>query len=280
MTAPARRRRSVLFVSALALDGLQAALESGADIVCVDLEDAVPPGRKDEARSSLVERLGSFASRPGVELAVRVNGLSTFEGLDDLRALCGLDRITPTVLLPKVESAEEVGWAAALIDSAHADSDLYAIIETPRGLERCAAIAQSHPRLKALFFGGFDLSTSLGCEMAWEPLLHARSRVVHAAAQAGIVALDSPYPDLADAAGLASTCQRAKALGMVGKAAKSITQVQAIRAAFTPSAQELDRARRIVALFQAAPNQPLVYEGKLVELPTVKRLQMLLALDG
>jgi (S)-citramalyl-CoA lyase len=222
MTAP--QRRSVLFVSGLALEGLQLALASGADIVCIDIEDAVPPGRKDEARRRTQEALRSAQIPPRVQLIVRINSLRSLDGIADIRALLLEGAPAIGLLLPKVECGDEVKWAAALADDARSANDLYAIIETPNGLEDCRAIARASPRLKALFFGGFDLSTALGCDMAWEPLLHARARVVHAAASADIDALDSPFPNLDDQEGLRLACERAKSLGMIGKAAKSRTK--------------------------------------------------------
>ncbi len=272
--APGSRRRSTLFVGALALDALPAAFASGADQVCVDLEDAVPPGRKDAGRAAALAGLAGLpadAARPA--LVARVNPLATAEGLEDIEALAASRGPLSTLMLPKVESADEIVEAARRIERHGASLELFAIIETPPGLERAPAIAAAHPRLKALFFGGFDLSTALGCEMDWEPLLYARSRVVHAAACGGIECIDSPYPGQDDPEGLAQACRRARALGMTGKAAKSAAQVAAINAAFTPSAEERARARRIVDAFDVDPTRPLFFEGRLYELPTIKRLR-------
>ena len=268
-----RQRRTTLFVGALALEGLPPALASGADIVCIDLEDAVPPERKDEGRAATVAALRSLQARPEVQLIARVNALADPDGPRDLRTMLLELPAIGAVLLPKVESPEEVRWAGTLAEESGRDAELYAIIETAQGLEHCAQIARAHPRLKALFFGGFDLSTALGCAMAWEPLLYARSRVVHAGALGGIEVIDSPYPDVANLEGLRAACEQVKALGMSGKAAKHASQVATIREAFTPTAAEMDRARRIVEMFRGDPTKPLVFEGKLVELPTIKKLQ-------
>jgi (S)-citramalyl-CoA lyase len=273
-----RQRRTTLFVGGLVLDGLDAALESGADIVCIDLEDAVPPDRKDEARAAMVARLAGLRVPPPIQLIARVNSLGSFEGPIDMRAALLECPAIGGVMLPKVETAEEVRWAGTVADESRPDAELYAIVETAAGLEGCAAIARAHPRLKALFFGGFDLSTALGCAMAWEPLLYARSKVVHAAALGAIEVIDSPYPDIGDMEGLRASCERIKALGMTGKAAKHAAQVATIRNAFTPTAAEIDRARRIIELFRADPGRPLVYEGKLVELPAIKKLERVAAL--
>ena len=274
------RRRSTLFVGALALGDLDAALASGADVVCIDLEDAVPPGRKDEARAATVERLQGSRGAPGTSLAARINALADDEGLLDLRTLLTESKAIATIVLPKVSRPEEIARAGGTLQELGSESELAAIIETAEGLEHAAAIARAHPRLKSLYFGGFDLSTALGCDMAWEPLLYARSRTVHAAAGAGIECLDSPFPGVEDAAGLAESCARAKALGMAGKCAKHTRQIPGINAAFTPGTAELDRARRIVAAFNVDPTRPLVFDGKLVELPTIKRLERLVRASG
>jgi citrate lyase beta subunit len=265
-----RRRRSTLFVGALALDALGPALASGADIVCVDLEDAVPPGRKDEARDAVVSRLAGIRVPAGVQLIARVNAMYEPEGPRDLEALVRIDALGGA-LLPKVNAPGEVAQAASIVEGAGAPKDLYAIIETAEGLEHCAAIARAG--VDALFFGGFDLSAALGCAMAWEPLLYARSRVVHAGALGGVEVIDSPYPDLDDPEGLREACAQVKALGMSGKCAKHAAQVPTIRDAFTPTATEVERARRIVELFRRDPTRPLVYEGKLVELPAIRKYE-------
>lgn len=274
-----RQRRSTLFVGALVLEDLPAALASGADIVCIDLEDAVPPGRKDEARSAVLAALPGVAVPAGVQLIARVNELASQEGVRDATQLLREPRIGG-LLLPKVDSPGAVFLAAGLADDARSAAELYAIIETADGLEHCRAIAEAHPRLSALFFGAFDLSTALGCANEWEPLLYARSRTVHAAAAAGIEALDSPFPGVDDLEGLRAACARVKALGMTGKAAKHASQVAAIREAFTPTRAEIERAREIVARFRKDPTRPLVHEGKLVELPAIKRLERLAAHQG
>jgi citrate lyase beta subunit len=269
-----RPRRSVLFLSALALQGLTDAMKSGADVVCIDLEDAVPPTRKEEGRAAIQATLPTLSREGNTELAVRINSLRSLDGVADLLACLRLPRTAlGAIVLPKVQTNDEVNWAGTLIDEASLHLSLYAIIETNEGLANCLQIAKGHPRLKALFFGGFDLSAALGSTMAWEPLLYARSRVVHAAASAGIDVLDSPFPELNNLEGLRVSSEQARALGMTGKAAKDICQVRTITGVFTPSSREVERARTILEKFDADPTMPLIYEGKLVELPTIKRLR-------
>ena len=270
-------RRTTLFVGALVLDGLEPALASGADIVCIDLEDAVPPGRKDEARDAVIQRLAKVSVPESAQLIVRINTLASEEGTRDLEAVLQVPAVG-ALLIPKAESVEEIRRADRAATRADSRAALYAIIESAQGLEHCASIACAHPRLQALFFGGFDMSTALGCAMAWEPLLYARSRAVHAGALAGIEVLDSPYPEIDNEAGLRESCEKVKALGMTGKCAKHASQIAVIRDAFTPTAAEIARARTIVAQFRADPTRPLVYEGKLVELPAVKKLERIAGL--
>jgi len=279
--SPSPSLRSILFVNALVPDVLQDGAKSGADIVCLDLEDAVPSGRKAEGRSLGAAALQSGPLEGVPSIAARINSLRSLDGVADILTCLELRNSTLGVLvLPKVENSDEVRWAGTLADEARSHLDLYAIVETNAGLENCAEIAKSHPRLKALLFGGFDLSTALGCEMDWEPLLYARCRVVHAAATAGIEALDSPFPDVLDLHALRVSAQLARSLGMVGKAAKDVRQIAVIQEVFTPKSEEITRARKILELFDADPSSSLVFEGKLIELPTIKRLRRISQFDS
>lgn len=234
----------------------------------------MPPGRKAEGRTAVQAALRQIPRNGEVHLAARINSLRSLDGVADMLACLELRQTgLEALVLPKVETHDEVRWAGALADEANSHLDLYVIVETNDGLENCREIAKSHPRLKALFFGGFDLSTALGSAMAWEPLLYARSRVVHAAASAGIEALDSPFPEVDNLNGLRASAEQAKSLGMVGKAAKHASQIPAITDIFTPQSREIDRARKILELFAVDPTKSLVFEGKLIELPTIKRLR-------
>jgi citrate lyase beta subunit len=176
-----------------------------------------------------------------------------------------------------VDTAAEIQWADELLSEARSASDLYCIIESNEGLRNVDTIAASTHRLKALFFGGFDMSAALGAKMAWEPLLYARGRSVHAAAMAGIEILDSPYLDLNDEVGLVSSARAAQDLGFVGKAAKHPSQIATINSVFTPDTATLARAERIVAAFNKDPSATLVLDGKLIEKPTVRAMQRVLA---
>jgi citrate lyase beta subunit len=272
--------RSVLFVGGLALHELPAALGTEADAVCIDIEDAVPPGRKAEAREALLRLLPSLPPQQRQRIVVRINSLRSMHGLADLQALLLQPAGVAALVLPKVETDDELRWAGTLADDAGSALRFICIIETSEGLQNCAGIARAHPRLLALFFGGFDLSAALGCDMAWEPLLYARSRVVHAGAGGNVQVIDSPFPQIDDVPGLRAAAAQAKALGMSGKTAKHASQVEAINQAFTPGEAELRLARRVVAEFEKEPTRPVIVDGRMLELPSVKRLQRLLARFG
>lgn len=277
-TNPPPARRSVLFVGALALDGLAPALAGPADAICIDLEDAVPPAQKAQALRAVLQALAPLDAASAARIMVRINSLRTVQGIADLHAFLVERPPAWALLLPKVETDDELRWAAALAEDAGSPLQFLCIIETPSGLEHCRAIAAAHPRLAGLFFGGFDLSTALGAEMAWEPLLYARSRVVHAAAGAGLQVVDAPFQKLDDRQGLLASAAQARALGMTGKTAKHPSQIEAINEAFSPSAAELAYAQRVLAAYEQDPGKPLLVDGKLVELPTIKRLQRIAGL--
>lgn len=277
----ARRRRSTLFVGGLVIaEGLVPALASGADVVCIDLEDAVPPDRKGLARAALMQALDLVVVPASVLLSVRINWLRSREGIEDVQTILANPGPIGALLVPKPDTAEELRGLGDLVDESSAAIELHAIIETPLALEAAPMIARAHPRLVALYFGGFDLSTALGCAMDWEALLYARARVVHAAAIGGIEAVDAPWQDVDDLDGLKEDADRARRLGMTGKVTKTVAQVAPINAAFSPRAAELERARRILAQFDRDPGVPLLIDGKLIELPTVKRLRRMVEQHG
>ena len=139
-------------------------------------------------------------------------------------------------------------------------------------------IAQADPRVRILAFGGVDLAADLRAELAWEPLLYGRSRLVQAAASAGLGLLDVPHLALDDEAALAAECGRVKALGFTSKLAIHPKQVATILAAFTPTAAEVDRATRMVATLEKAGGNAVEFEGKMLEGPVVKAAQRVLAL--
>ena len=150
-------------------------------------------------------------------------------------------------------------------------------MERARGLTALDAVA-SHPRVRALVLGGADLAADLGAALAWEPLLWARSRLVTAAAAAGIAAIDVPWLDLEDDGGCVAEATAVRRLGFTGKLAIHPKHVDGVNAAFSPSAGDAGRAARIVAAAEAAGGAVCVVDGRMVDAPVVRAARRTLAL--
>ncbi|MXX55193.1 MAG: CoA ester lyase [Gemmatimonadetes bacterium] len=275
MAEPFPACRSILFVPGDRPDRYEKALAAGADAVCIDLEDAVAPGRKPGARASVTRFLANRPRPSAVAVIVRLNDPDTDEGERDAGAL--RDQPPDAVMIPKVTTAEGVRRASRLVGAA---MPLLPIIETARGLENAARIGASSPAVAALLFGGFDLSVELGAEPDWESLLYARSRVVHAAAVSGLEAIDMPSRDLRRTAGLRAEAENARRLGYSGKVAIHPAQIEVIHEVFTPSAEEVERARRIVEADRAAGGGAVALDGRMVDRPVVEAARRVLARKG
>ena len=277
-TRTLRPRRSFIFSPGLRPEMFPKALASGTDIVCVELEDGIAPKDKEAARKSALSLFEQPQADDGVERIVRINCLREAFGLADVQAVLTTDTPPPALMLPKVRTPEEVVWLDDLLTERGHDTRLHVIIETNRGLQAAFEIAHSSDRIDALFFGGVDMAAELRCENAWEPLLYARSRVVHAAASAGIDVIDVPYLDLEDPDGMVVEAQKAKALGFSGKGSIHPKQIAALNEVFTPSAEEIERARRVTTTFEQADTGLVVIDGKLIEKPVLRDMYRILSI--
>jgi citrate lyase beta subunit len=273
--------RSLLFVSGEKPERFPKAMAAGADLVCIDLEDAVHPARKGEAREAVLGWLRGrpSASVPGPCVALRVNGLRTPDGLRDLAAFVETGVRLDWLLVPKVEDAADLATIGAWV--APQVGHIAALIETPLGIERAAAIARAGAPLGALMLGGADLATELGARFNWEALYSARSRLVNAARSAGLQAWDVPhvYLDLPDE--LASETRRALALGFDCKSAIHPKQLEIIHAAHVPLPAELEWARLLV---KAVPDGEIsgafLYQGRMVDAPLLRKARRIVELAG
>ncbi len=273
-----RSCRSSLFWSALRLKDLDLLKQLDTDIICIDLEDAVPPSDKSKARISLRDFLETHTPISNTKYIVRINASDTEDGNLDLEMLLKESRFISHLVLPKLESVEELKRLDNKINQNQSSLNLIGIIETPRGLEFVSTLAKVESRLQGFYFGGFDLSNSLGCEMEWNSLLYARPRVVHAAALGNLIVIDSPPPfvdETIDQSELSAYCLRSKALGMMGMVTKHASQINTIRTVFSPTQEEIEKAKKILNLFTDNPSQPIIFDGKLIELPMIKKLQKL-----
>ena len=268
-----RQARSLLFVPGNRPERFAKAAAAGADLVCIDFEDAVPAGERAAARAAAIVHLASLSAPH--RIGVRFNRIGSADGLRDILALADAVSKPAFVMLAKSESAEQINLLAGHLSG----TPLIALIESARGIQAAGEIAVAHPQLHALMLGGVDLAAELGCQLAWEPLLHARATLVVAAASASLGLLDVPWLDVADAEGARAETARVAALGFTGKACIHPSQIAAVHAGLAPAPEALERARRITAAAGAAgADAPAVLvDGRMVDRPVILAAQRLLA---
>ena len=273
---PGRRaRRSVLFVPAVRPDRFAKAVATGADAVCLDLEDGVSFAQKDEARD---KALALLADHPRVraEVVLRINEPASDLGERDLEALLAAGVRPDALMVPKVGGPDTLRALVRRLAPVLPRLPLVVQIETARGLAAIDAVAVAVPDVAVLFFGAVDLSAELGCAIEWDALLCARSRVVAAAALAGVDAMDTPFMDVGAPSRLDEEARAVRRLGFTGKAAIHPTQVAIIQAAFSPAPEAVAWARRIVAAYEANAGGVLLVDGKLVERPVIASARRIL----
>ena len=259
---------SLLFVSGATPERLPKALATRASIACIDLEDSVPDADKAVARSAA---LALISGDPRV--AIRINPVTTLEGLRDLVALADAPARPKFLLLPKAENAGDISVVRGALGN---DVVVIPLIESPAALHQTATIAAS-PGVGAMMFGGGDMAGELSVAIAWEPLLAARGLFLLGCAQAGVPAIDVPFVALDDLAGLEAETLKAQALGFQAKAAIHPAQVDIINAVLRPSAELTAEARDAEAAFAAGGGAPVRFRGKMLELPVMRRYRRILA---
>jgi citrate lyase subunit beta/citryl-CoA lyase len=251
------------------------AFACGADVVVVDLEDAVAPDRKEYARAATAELLGE---PPPVPVHVRVNALGGPLAEADLRALSALPGVSG-LRLPKVKSPPDVVRVAERAAPADGGAiPLYALLETALGVEQAFAVASSHRALRGIALGEADLRADLGVRedsgLDW-----ARSRVVVAARAAGLAPpAQSIYPDLRDLDGLAASCAHGRALGFLGRTAIHPRQLPVIERAYLPGPEEIESAEAVVKAAAADPGAQALSDGRFVDAAVVAAAHRTLAL--
>jgi citrate lyase beta subunit len=266
--------RSLLSTPATAVNRYANSHRSGADIAMVDLEDSVPPQRKEEARRAAA---GFFADPGGpARRAVRINTVSEPDGLRDLLALRTYAVKPDLVLIPKAESGRDIEIVEHALAPTCPDTEFFAVVETPRGLQNAAAIAAASPRLRAVVFGSADYAFAVGARLTWEALAYARCVVVNSARAAGIEVMDSPYFEALDVPGLRREAAAARALGFSGKIAVHPRQVPVINEAFSPGQDLLDHARRVVAAGRENGRGAAMVDGVMVGAPFFEASQKLI----
>ena len=273
-----RPRRSFIFTPGLRPDMFPKALASGADMVCVELEDGIAPKDKAEARKNALALFEKPLAEDGVEKLVRINSIRERFGIEDMNAILNTATPPPALMIPKVRTPDEVVILDQLLDEAGHATRLHVIIETNAGLEAAVEIAHCSKRIESLLFGGVDMAAELRCDNSWQNLLYARSRVVSAAAGAGLDVIDVPFLDLDDMDGMRIAAEQARDLGFSGKGSVHPKQIAALNDVFTPSAERIARARRVIDEFEAADTGLVVVDGKLIEKPVLREMHRIVAI--
>jgi citrate lyase subunit beta/citryl-CoA lyase len=266
-------RRSVLFSPGDQPELLRKAPKSGADVVVFDLEDAVAPTAKAEAREAVADVLGTID--PDCEVCVRVNAGEVAE--DDVVALAAGTLRLDSVMLPKTASAEDVETLAARLGDHGLDAPVLALIESARGVLNAEEVADA-PATDALLFGAEDLAADLGATRTDEgtEVLYARERVVLAASAAGVDAIDTLWTDFEDTDGLRADTDRGIEMGYDGKMAIHPGQVSVINDAFTPGEDSIEWAETVLSArdeAEEAGRGVFAVEGEMIDAPLIAQAE-------
>lgn len=252
MTEELRPRRSVLYMPAANDRALEKAQTIPADAIIFDLEDAVAPDAKPDARAKAVAAVqsGRYGNR---ELTIRCNGLDTEWGEADLAAAG--PAAPSAVVIPKVGSVEYLDRVSALLDAAGAPESvrIWAMIETPTAIFDVRAIA-AHPRVAVLVMGTNDLAKELRAPLVSgrHPLVPHLATALLAAREAGKVIVDGVYNDVKDPDGFAAECRQGQEMGFDGKTLIHPSQVEPANEIWAPSAADIEYAERVIAAFDEA----------------------------
>ena len=266
-------RRSFIFTPGLNPEMFPKALASGADMVCIELEDGIAIKDKDEARKNTINALKTLEVKNDVELVVRVNCQRTKPGLLDLEAFISSKLKVKALMLPKVKTPDEITFIDDLLCDCNLDTDLHVIMETNEALENIYDIAHSSKRIVALYFGGVDMAAELRVPNSYENLVYARSKLVHAGASVGVDVIDVPYLDLEDMNGMKTEAELVRNLGFTGKGSIHPKQINILNKVFTPSEEEITKAKKIIDQFNASDTGLVVIDGKLIEKPVLREMQ-------
>ena len=286
-----RLRRSAHFVPGANERMLQKALETAADCLILDLEDAVTAEHKSAARQTIAGWLRDvdFGAK---ERTIRMNPLDTPWGEDDLRAT--MSNPPDAYVVPKVSTLEELTAIDALlsrleVEHGHQDNSVGLIListETPTGVINLPTFTDCR-RVSALSWGAEDLSAALGAPRNRRPdgsyldvYRYCRTQTLLCAAAGGVQPLDTVFVDIKDEAGLREECQEAAWMGFTGKITIHPAQINIVNAAFTPAADDIEQAHRLIAAFAEADGQgkmAIQFEGKMVDVPHLVRARKLIA---
>jgi citrate lyase subunit beta/citryl-CoA lyase len=284
MTAAIRPRRSVLYMPGANERALEKAKTLPADALILDLEDAVAPDAKDEAR----ERVCAAATSPDYgskEVTIRINGIGTQWHEADLAAVAKAG--PAAVVVPKIESVDAVRAIEQGLEAGGAPdhTSIWAMVETPRAMLHAEAIASASERLTVLVMGTNDLAKELQAEHVpgRQPLLTGLGLCLLAARATGKIILDGVYNDIQNEEGFAAECTQGRQMGFDGKTLIHPSQLEPCNAAFAPTAAEIEHSQKVIAAFEEAEREGrgvVTVDGRMVENMHVDNARRILALHA
>jgi citrate lyase beta subunit len=278
MSGQMRTFRSLLFVPGIRPERFAKAVAAGADAVCIDLEDAVPPHEKAAARNAVLDYISVMPENRPCAIGVRINPLGTEEGQNDIDAFYGSAWVPDFVMVPKAVSASELAALPQAIGEPA--TPIWAVIESVEGLLQTVNIAKACSPAGGILFGGADFSAEIGTSMNWEPLLYARSKIATEARIAPLTLLDVPYLDVNNPDGMREECLRIAAMGYNGKACIHPNQIAIVNQVFSPDDATIEWAKRVGRAQKECQGGAVLLDGKLLDAPVYLRAQRILTQAG
>lgn len=277
-------RRALLYMPGDDWKKIAKSLTLGVDCICMDMEDGVALNRKAEARVTIAKALRELDFGKSEKLA-RINSVGSGFEKNDIEAV--LPHRPAGIVIPKVESLEQIRWGSGVIESAELKYGwplnsirMLVGVETPKGILNLKEIA-SHPRLDGIIFGGEDFAASIGARRTREAteLLYARQAVVTTCAAFGLQAIDIVSIDFKDLDALRVESEFGAQLGYSGKQVIHPAQVEPVQRAFTPGEEAIAHARRIVEAYEASLKEgkgAFALDGRMIDMPLVKNARKVL----
>ena len=278
-------RRALLYMPGDDRRKIQKATTLGVDSICMDLEDGVAANKKAEARAVIAQAMKELDFGDS-ECCIRINSIGS--GLEKRDLAAALAAEPNSIVIPKIETAEQVSWVSERIEIYELTSRLNVGsirlligVETAKGILNLKEIAEADKRLEAIIFGAEDYAASIGATRTKEgtEVLYARSAVITACAANDLQAIDMVYIDFRDLEGLRVEAERGAGLGFSGKQIIHPNQVVPVQEAFTPSDEAIEYAKRVVKSFKASEKEgkgAYALDGKMIDMPLLKNAQKVL----
>ncbi len=266
-----RRLCTQLFVPGNRPERFDKACSASADLVTIDLEDAVGVKDKDVTRENVLEWLSKTEHK---HVSLRINAVDTDFGKADIQALAASELSLPYLMIPKVETKADMDKLGSLLPEEI--GPFFPIIETAQALLNSREIFSSH-RVRLAMFGSVDFSADINSEISWDAHLYARSHLITCAAAEDVTLFDAPHIDVKNLEDCKQSTRKAKALGFHARSAIHPMQLSVIKEALYPTDAEIAYAKEIIAAYEAADGNVVLLNGKFVEEPVIKKARKTLA---